>query len=141
MLSKWDGTSAEVSKGGVVYRVRQYAPMGGKQHAYELTEGMYFVRAAAKGYDPLNWTAVSVRYEDGVMEMKLSLTAASAATSMTPAGSILTKAAERDSLWRFFMTHDLLCRAQPRRKKLPQKWTLLSWRTAINWPSPRPVWG
>ena len=81
MLAGWDGESAEVSKGAAAYCVRKYAAISGKQHAYALAEGMYFVRAEAKGYNPLNWTAVSVRYEDGVMEMKLSLTAASAATA------------------------------------------------------------
>lgn len=82
MLSAWDGVSAQVSdaQGSAVYAVEKHTAISGMQHAYALAQGMYFVRAEAAGYASLSWTAVSVRYEDGPMEMKLNLSKASSAT-------------------------------------------------------------
>lgn len=93
MLSAWDGASEQVSRGNATYTVVKHSAISGKQHAYALAEGMYFVRAEAKGYTSLNWTAVSVRYEDGPMEMKLNLSKASSATAKPAA----TKAPEADA--------------------------------------------
>ena len=90
MLSAWDGVSAQVSdaQGSAVYAVEKHTAISGMQHAYALAQGMYFVRAEATGYASLNWTAVSVRYEDGPMEMKLNLSKASSATKKPTATAV-----------------------------------------------------
>ncbi len=76
LLSDWDGVSATLGEGDLTYTVKQHAHMDGMVHAFDLEEGVYFVKATAMGYTPINWTAVSVRYNGGVMQMKLNLTPA-----------------------------------------------------------------
>ncbi len=100
LLSDWDGMSATLGEGDLLYRVTEQAHMTGMVHAFALDEGMYFVKAEAAGYAPISWTAVSVRYENGPMEMKLNLQpassapqkpAATAAPTAAPDSSVLPK--------------------------------------------------
>lgn len=79
LLADWDGVSATLGEGDLTYHVVQHDHMEGMVHAFDLAEGVYFVKASALGYTPISWTAVNVRYNGGVMHMKLNLTPASQA--------------------------------------------------------------
>lgn len=79
LLADWDGVSATLGEGDLTYHVVQHDHMEGMVHAFDLAEGVYFVKASALGYTPISWTAVNVRYNGGVMQMKLNLTPASQA--------------------------------------------------------------
>ena len=79
LLADWDGVSATLGEGDLTYHVVQHDHMEGMVHAFDLAEGVYFVKASALGYAPISWTAVNVRYNGGVMQMKLNLTPASQA--------------------------------------------------------------
>lgn len=79
LLADWDGVSATLGEGDLTYHVVQHDHMEGTVHAFDLAEGVYFVKASALGYAPISWTAVNVRYNGGVMQMKLNLTPASQA--------------------------------------------------------------